>query len=288
MVLPMRCFFVSDIHGSAERYGLLFQQLEKDKPDAVFIGGDLFSFRLFKECDIDEFITLNLFQKIKKVREKTKKNIHFFIILGNDDPRKYEHLFQEADEQGILEYVHQRTVPFNDLYVTGYSYIPPTPFQLKDWERYDVSRFVDVGSVSPEEGFRTIETDIEEVRYQTIAKDLTKLSKKAPLEKTIFLFHSPPYDTLLDRAALDGKKIDHAPLDVHIGSLAIKRFIQQEQPFLTLHGHVHESTRLTGQWKQQFGRTLSFNAAHDETDLAIIDFDTDKPDDANRLIIPVK
>ena len=50
--------------------------------------------------------------------------------------------------------------------------------------------------------------------------------------------------------------IDHIPLDVHVGSIAIKRFIEAKQPMLTLHGHVHESTRLTGNWQQHIGNTF--------------------------------
>lgn len=286
-MLPLRCFFVSDIHGSIGRYTTLFKHIQQEKPDAVFIGGDLFSFRLFKEQDPDEFMELNLFQKIAHVRQQTEKHIRFFVILGNDDPRKYEHLFQEADSNGLFEYVHEKTVLFNDLSVTGYSYVPPTPFQLKDWERYDVSTYVDLGSVSPEKGFRTMDVDLDIIKNSTISQDLDELSKDIRMDRSIFLFHSPPYDTNLDRAALDGKMIDHAPLDVHIGSIAIKRFIEHKQPFLTLHGHVHESTRLTGQWKQHIGKTISFNAAYDEADLVLIDFDTDHLNDAKRLILPV-
>ena len=105
------------------------------------------------------------------------------------------------------------------------------------------------------------------------------------MEKTIFLFHSPPYKSYLDRAALDGKIIDHAPVDVHVGSIAIKRFIEKRQPFITLHGHVHESTRLTGHWKERFGKTYSFNAGHDGSELALIRFCTDDLENASRSLI---
>ena len=35
------CFFVSDIHGSRDRYTTLFAAIEDEKPRAVFLGGDL-------------------------------------------------------------------------------------------------------------------------------------------------------------------------------------------------------------------------------------------------------
>ena len=67
--------------------------------------------------------------------------------------------------------------------------------------------------------------------------------------------------------------VDHVPLDVHIGSIAIQRFIQEKKPHLTLHGHVHESRSLTGSWRETFGPTTSFNAANDTAALALIRFD---------------
>ena len=81
--------------------------------------------------------------------------------------------------------------------------------------------------------------------------------------------------------------MDIAPVDVHVGSIAIQRFIMTKQPFLTLHGHVHESVRLTGQWKQKFGKTYSFSAAHDGPELAIVRFDTNNLEKATRELIDV-
>jgi len=222
-----------------------------------------------------DFLGNVFFSGIKKCLNQGGKKIRFFVILGNDDPRIYEKEFLDADKQGLINYVHDRSVPFGDLFVTGYSYVPPTPFQLKDWERYDVSRYVDVGSVSPEEGLRTISVPKSKTRYSTITKDLRKLADLHPPERTIFLFHFPPYGSNLDRAELDGRKIDHVLLDLHVGSIAIQRFIEKRQPFLTLHGHIHESTRLTGSWKEQKGGTQSFSAAHDGRELSLVRFDTD-------------
>ena len=278
----MNCIFVSDIHGKKEHFEKIFKIVAEEKPDAVFLGGDILPNQFSIEGSVEEFIESVIFKPIKKIDCAS-----FFVILGNDDPRIYEKQFIEADEQNILNYVNEKTVKFDDLFVTGYSYVPPTPFQLKDWERYDVSRFVDVGAISPEEGMRTVDVGSDEIRYSTISADLKKLSKNAPIDKTIFLFHSPPYNSNLDRAALDGESYDHAPLDVHIGSIAIQRFIEKSQPFLTLHGHVHESYSLTKIWKEKTGKTLSFQAANHNSDLAIIRFDTDDLEKATRDLVKV-
>lgn len=155
-------------------------------------------------------------------------------------------LFQTASVDGLWHYVHGQKFLLGNFAVYGYACVPPTPFLLKDWECYDVSRYVPPGSVSPEEGLRTVATDENAFKWRTIQQELKALASDDPLDRAKFLFHTPPYDTALDRAALDGKVYEHVSLDVHVGSIAVRRFIEQRQPLLSLHGHVHESARLTG------------------------------------------
>ncbi|MFH1100854.1 MAG: metallophosphoesterase [Methanobacteriota archaeon] len=281
----MRCVFVSDLHGKPDRYKKLFAIALKEEPDAVFFGGDLLPNHLTVMNNMEEFIQKTLFSSMKKIKQKLGKPIRFFLILGNDDPRVYESLFETAHQNAILEYIHNKTCGFDTFFVVGYSFIPPTPFQLKDWEKYDVSRYVDVGAVSPEVGMRSVPVPLDDIRESTIVHDLDVLSKKVPVEKTIFLFHSPPYKSFLDRVDMDGIKIDHAPVDIHVGSVAIQRFITEKQPLLTLHGHVHESVRLTGQWKQKSGKSYMFSAAHDGPELAVVRFDTKKLENATRELV---
>lgn len=281
----MNCIFSSDIHGNKNKYEKLFKIILKEKPDAVFLGGDLLPLKLKEDTKMEQYINKFLIGEIKKIKDTVSKKIEFFLILGNDDPRIYEKLFMEADKKGEIEYIHNKKDKWNDFFVIGYSYVPPTPFKLKDWERYDVSRHVDVGAISPEEGFRTVDISQDEKKFSTIKEDLEILSKNTDMKKTIFLFHAPPYKSYLDRADLEGKKIDHVPLDIHVGSIAIKRFIKKNAPFLTLHGHIHESTRLTGNWKQKFGKTFSFNASHDGSELSVVRFDTDNLEKASRELI---
>ena len=283
----MKGIFVSDIHGNIPRFQRLFQIIRNETPDAVFLGGDLLPLQLVNHNTIEEFIETTIFSEIKNIQNEVDKKIRFFIIMGNDDPRIYEQLFINADKSDFLDYIHQKTISYKKMFITGYSYVPPTPFQLKDWERYDVSQYVDIGAVSLEQGKRTVDVPLDELKYSTIAEDLEKLSKQSPSGKTIYLFHSPPYQSYLDRADLQGKKVDHAPMDVHVGSIAVQRFIKTHQPLLTLHGHIHESVRITGLWKEKIGRTYSFTAAHDGPELAVVRFDTNHLKNAVRELLPV-
>jgi len=280
----LRCIFVSDIHGKKSRFDALFSVIKKEQPDGILFGGDILPGGLGITMDIEQFIQIEFLSKISKLKQDGIET-RFFVILGNDDPKIYENQLLSAEKDGLIKYMHNRTAPFGDLFVAGYSYIPPSPFRLKDWERYDVSRYVDPGCVSPEEGSRSVKVDIQNERYATIAEDLKLLAQQSAPEKTIYLFHAPPHNTNLDRADLDGKKIDHVALDVHIGSIAIQRFIKKKKPLLTLHGHVHESARLTGTWREKIGPTHLFSAAHDGSELAVVRFDTDDLDNATRVLI---
>jgi hypothetical protein len=195
-----------------------------------------------------------------------------FLILGNDDARSDEENILAGERLGLWRYLHERKLSFKGHPIFGLSFVPPSPFLLKDWERYDVSRFVDPGCIPPEEGKLTLPVDEERVRDDTIEKILENMTGGEDLRRSVFLFHAPPYQTKLDRAALDGKYVDHAPLDVHIGSIAIRRFIEERQPLVTLHGHVHESTSLTGSWRDRIGKTYCFNAAHEGPELSLVSF----------------
>jgi Icc-related predicted phosphoesterase len=79
--------------------------------------------------------------------------------------------------------------------------------------------------------------------------------------------------------------IEYVPLDVHVGSIAMKRFIEREQPLVTLHGHVHEASSITGQWQQKIGQTYAFSAAYDKEKLALVEFDTENLENARRRLI---
>lgn len=284
-------FFVSDLHGKADRFEKLFKRILEEKPSAVFLGGDLLPSGLksitYKSLDINYFIKNYLIKSFLELRKKMGDNYPVvFIILGNDDCRSEEKAFIEAGKTGVWEYIHNKKTRYGAYTIYGYSCIPPTPFLLKDWELYDVARYVDPGCIPPEEGYHSIPRKKDDILYYSIQKELELLVEKDDLlSKSIFLFHSPPYKTKLDRASLDGRMYNYVPLDVHVGSIAIKRFIETRQPLVTLHGHVHESARLTGTWKEKIGDTLAFTAAHDGPELALIRFDPEKLQDAERSLI---
>jgi Icc-related predicted phosphoesterase len=284
------CLFVSDLHGNAERYEKLLRAIRTQQPQLVFAGGDLLpsTLRLLSSDDspYEDFVKDYLVKELTDLRREMKGNYpRIFVIMGNDDGRFLESSFVDAEARGLWEYINMRGVAVGRFQVYGYSYVPPTPFMLKDWERYDVSRYVDHGSISPEQGMRSIDLPRTEQRNATIKDDLDRLAGDDELGNAVFLFHAPPYKTNLDRAALDGKKIDHVPVDVNVGSIAVRRFIETRQPLLTLHGHVHESAALTGSWHDRIGKTHMFSAAHEGAELAVVRFTLEDLDSATRELV---
>jgi uncharacterized protein len=287
LVLPT-CFFATDLHGKADRYDKLLASIIKHLPAAVFLGGDLLprSALSATQCGHEDFIQGYLVPAFTRIRDVLGEHYpDIFLILGNDDPRRYEEDFVAAARDGLWHYVHAQKSLWGDFAIYALAYVPPTPFLLKDWERYDVSRYVPLGCVSPEEGSRTVPTEESEVKWATIQKDLAALVGEDPLDRAVLLLHTPPCDTPLDRAALDGKTYEHVPLDLHVGSIAVKRFIDERQPLLTLHGHIHESARLSGEWKIRIGRTVCINGAHDGPELALVRFDLESPEAATRDLL---
>lgn len=316
----MNAIFVSDLHGRRDRYAKLFDTIENERPEGVFLGGDLLPSGLMEtgprgtDTFVHEVIAAG-FERLKVSLGDAYPAV--FVILGNDDGRAVEPALLHYDEPGarpLWHYVHGRSVAWGAYRVFGYAYIPPSPFALKDWERYDVSRFVDPGCTSPESGYYSVEVPDRTKRTATIKGDLDELFgpaadaplaqpgsetavgspeigspetgfPEARLDNVIILFHAPPYDTALDRAALDDTWVDHVPLDVHVGSIAIRRFIEARQPRITLHGHIHEAPRLTGRWHEEIAATHALTAAHDRPGLAVVRFDPDDPAAAQRAIL---
>lgn len=286
-----RLFFASDLHGDVHRFEALLARAERELPDAVLLGGDLLPgghiAGLGRYSGDGGFLTGWLGPRLAALQGRLGRTQapRWYTIFGNDDPRFEEAAALDLAAQGLWTYVHGRRVPLGRGALYGYSCVPPSPFQLKDWECYDVSRYVDPGCVSPEEGMRTLPVPPQRVRWTTMAGELAELVGDDDLSDAVLLLHAPPYKTALDRAALDGQSIDWVPLDVHVGSIAVQRLIEQRQPKLSLHGHIHEAPRLTGAWRERLGRTHMITGAHDGPELALVRVDTEDPGGATRELI---
>ncbi len=237
IMVPVSTFvYASDIHGNVEAYDRLFRA----EADAVVLGGDLLPYPMHAGGDLlamqRDFVARYLAPKLR-----TRP---CYWILGNDDWEATLPLLEGAGTP-----IHNRAVPFLDgASIAGYSCVPVTPFGMKDFDRFDREGWSP--SLAPKRCFLSApsglrEVGLDEVRSRgTIASDLERLAALSDPAKTVYVMHSPPYATGLDRL------VDGTP----IGSRAVRSFIERRRPPLTLHGHVHESPGV-----ERLGATVSVN-----------------------------
>jgi Icc-related predicted phosphoesterase len=99
--------------------------------------------------------------------------------------------------------------------------------------------------------------DVTEGELEKTLKSLT--SQIHDFSRAIFNIHVPPYDTLLDVAPelnSELKIVTKAgqPSMIHVGSVSVRDAIEEYQPMLGLHGHIHESKGV-----HTIGRCLCLN-----------------------------
>jgi len=278
------CLFVCDLHGKMSRYEALFKIIKKEKPDFVFLGGDLLPHQGFHQTQVPgriDFVHDFLIRKFSSLKEKM--DCHYpevFLIPGNDDHKSDFIGVAEGEDKELWRNLHNRCLVLGKYRFYGYACVPPTPFRIKDWERFDVSKETGPGCIAPRDGYHSAKPD-HDPENDTIRDDIRNLVNNDDLEFGVFLFHSPPYNTFLDQAEIGVGKV------LPVGSKAIRNFIAEKQPFITMHGHIHESVRISGEWKQSFGRTFSFSAAHDGPELAVVRFELHLPQLATRMLVSV-
>jgi uncharacterized protein len=283
------CFFVSDLHGKMSRYEALFKLIIKEKPDFVFIGGDLMPHRTIEQSKLpiegEGFIRDFLIRKFEGLKEKMDCAYpEVFLIPGNDDQKILFNTVSEGETADLWRNLHNHCIVIGKYRFYGYACVPPTPFMLKDWDRFDVSKSIDPGCISPVDGNYSMPPD-HDPQSATIQNDLQVLTQNDTMEFSVMLFHSPPFDSMLDCVDTLKRKTEQKSVGMHVGSKAIRNLIDEKQPYITMHGHIHESAGITGHWKQVFGRTWSFNAAHDGSELAVIKFELNDPLSATRRLI---
>lgn len=271
-------YFVSDLHGDKLKYEQLASEIARNKPSFLFMGGDLLPHMRVSEKqkmnEVNPFFDEFLFPLFIRLQNQMGCNYpEIYLIPGNDDYKTDIPGFQKGVEKELWKLLNSSKARFGPYHIYGYSYVPPTPFRIKDWEKFDVDYTLPFGCIHPEEGYRSIPFAQEE--NTLIKDDLELLAQNDTLSKGIFIMHSPPYDSHLDKI----------PGNISIGSKAIAKFIQERQPYITLHGHAHESSAITGEWHQIFGKTHSFSAAYDGKGLAVVIFQIDDPENCERIII---
>jgi uncharacterized protein len=133
-------------------------------------------------------------------------------------------------------------------------YVPDHPFGLKDWSVLDTADFIrprQLGKpvLSKRNCFKQIHDIDGYFRNRPTLENILKgISQETiDMKKAILVSHAPPADVGL---ACISEEED-------VGSGALRKWIENFQPLLTLHGHLHESPFISGIHTAQIGRTIA-------------------------------
>jgi len=158
--------------------------------------------------------------------------VRILTAPGNDDPFMIDDVLREhgGERVALVEGEIVEVAPGHELLTTGWTNKTP-------W---------DTPREYPEDAIHD--------RIQQLAGGL------ADPGSAILNLHVPPYDSRLDTAPLLGQDLRvrtsmGAQMTTPVGSTAVRAAIEEHQPLLTLHGHIHESGGSV-----RIGRTLAINA----------------------------
>lgn len=156
------------------------------------------------------------------------------VTAGNDDPLFIDDLFGQSS---VVVMAERQVLELDDRHeMVNEGYTNPTP--------WNTHRELDEDSL-----YQVLKAEIEQVQ---------------DVSSAVFNLHAPPYNSKLDEAPLLDENL--VPVDggrtyVPVGSTAVRRVIEEYQPLLGLHGHIHE-----GKGSLHIGRTLCVNPGSNYTE----------------------
>jgi Icc-related predicted phosphoesterase len=159
-------------------------------------------------------------------------DVDVFVMPGNDDPWFVDDVLERP---GVIQACDARIVRVGEHEMLSFGWSNPTPW------------------ASP----RELPEDELYTRMRTLADGLESPST------AIFNLHAPPYDSGLDMAAELDDELRPVlrggrPTEIPVGSTAVRQLIEELQPALALHGHIHESRGIT-----RIGKTVAINPGSD-------------------------
>lgn len=282
----MRLFFATDVHGSEVCWRKFLNAARHYHADVLVLGGDMTGKGLVAIVDCGDGVWhTELFEQTRVLRgeaevaqfEQAVRRRGYYTFRTRPDelaavrgnPARIDDLFREqmmetlarwmglADERLAASGVTCVVCPGNDDVLELDEIIRAARYvRLGEGDAVWAGEY-QVASVgwTNRTPWDTYREEDEEQLASRIARTLAKL--EAPPERTVLNFHCPPYGSGLDLANLldENMTLVHAGrITVPVGSTAVRRAIEQHQPILSLHGHVHEARGFA-----RIGRTLAIN-----------------------------
>jgi uncharacterized protein len=155
-----------------------------------------------------------------------------YVIPGNDDPWSVDEVLAGGSSVVACDETIEMLGPHE---MASFGYSNRTPWQTPR------------------------ELDEDEI-YSRLKRLVDQLEKP---ERAILNVHVPPYESSLDTAYEVDEDLRYVmkggrPHEVPTGSTAVRQIIEETQPLLSLHGHIHESKGVTN-----IGRTVAINPGSD-------------------------
>lgn len=260
-----RILFTADQHGNIEQYQQIFDHAQSVQADLILFGGDLTPKDPAQRDPVGQrrFLTHHLFPLID--RFNSVSNAKIGLIMGNDDFKSnYDFLVSNQSTHGY-QVMDQNPIQLHEsgLIIAGYAYVPYThSYKGMDWDRRDLKTQTDIShrdDIAEEGWFSQGDKKVwgsiwDRMMNHSIDDDLSAIADKDWFnpEKLILVSHAPPFDTCCD----------YTRNDQHVGSRAVRKFIENYQPLLTLHGHIHETVDKTGKFTAKIGRTTVATAGN--------------------------
>jgi uncharacterized protein len=210
---------------SAIRYNGMYPWLASREQIATAASDPATQDRLFDEVIVDE---LRRWIELADAR-MAEYGIEVYVMPGNDDPWSCDAVLERATHVVACD---DRVVRVGPHEMISCAYANPTPWN------------------SP----RELDEDALYARVKGLADQV-----EDP-ERAIFNLHVPPHASGLDTAREINPDLTLVykggqPNEIPVGSTAVRQIIEEYQPLLALHGHIHES-----RGEAKIGRTLAINS----------------------------
>lgn len=244
MTNELKFIYFTDYHGDIRKFDRLLGLAGGNDIRLLVTSGDIFPHR-----NGLQFINGYFRGWLEKC---SGAGIEVLGMLGNDDPAVLIGQIDDFEDRGLFRRIDWRFVEYEGWIFWGYNFVPELPFGMKDWVKLDypgAPRPLQFSNpvISTLDGYIPID-DIESFFADrgSIEDDLRGVKFNQP-SRVIAVTHSPPRGLGLD---LTGRR-------EQVGSRSILSFLEERQPLLSLHGHIHESPQVSGIWKTRIGRTTA-------------------------------
>jgi Icc-related predicted phosphoesterase len=283
--MKVRLFFATDVHGSEVCWRKFINSAKHYEVDVLILGGDMTGKAIVPIVDQgggkwkydlqDVHYELQSEEEVVAAERTIRDHGYYPRRSTPDEVRELsarenlDDLFRDAMRNSI-----QRWVDFADerLAGTGIQCIvcPGNDDTTDIDEILATSKTIQVGEgnvIDMPDGYQLVSSGWTNLTpWDTPREEDEPLLKErimsvvrtatAPPERLVLGLHAPPYDTQLDVAPkIDWESLTIKGQDVaHVGSSAVREVIDEVQPLLSLHGHIHESRAAI-----RMGRTLAVN-----------------------------